>query len=59
MQEQMAWLATALEPYPWAYTAVSLAILLLLAWLANFVTKKILLRGLRKVVSRLPASPID
>ena len=55
MQEQMAWLATALEPYPWAYTAVMLAALLLLAWLANFVTKKILLRALRRALGMLPA----
>ncbi|NLB57436.1 MAG: mechanosensitive ion channel family protein, partial [Gammaproteobacteria bacterium] len=54
MQEQMAWLATALEPYPWAYTAVMLAALLLLAWLANFVTKKVLVRGLRRLLGMLP-----
>ena len=45
-----------LEPWPWAYTLLVLAALALAAWLANFVTKKILLRGLRKVVSRLPGN---
>ncbi|MET0131200.1 MAG: mechanosensitive ion channel domain-containing protein [Stenotrophomonas chelatiphaga] len=43
-----------LEPWPWAYTLLVLAALALAAWLANFVTKRILLRGLRKLVSRLP-----
>jgi len=47
-------LQNTLEPWPWAYTLLVLAALALAAWLANFVTKKILLRGLRKVVSRLP-----
>ena len=43
-----------LEPWPWVYTLLVLAALALAAWLANFVTKRILLRGLRKLVSRLP-----
>ena len=43
-----------LEPWPWAYTLLVLAALALAAWLANFVTKKILLRGLRKLVTRTP-----
>lgn len=47
-------LQQTLEPWPWAYTVVVLAALILAAWLANFVTKKILLRGLRKLVARLP-----
>ena len=55
MQGQMDWLATVLEPYPWAYTALMLAALLLLAWLANFITKKVLLRLLRRALGMLPA----
>jgi len=47
---------TALEPYPWAYTLLVLAALLLLAGLANLVTKKILLRGLHRVVGMLARS---
>ena len=43
----------ALEPYPWAYTLLVLSGLLLAAGLANFLTRKILLRGLRRVVGRL------
>jgi miniconductance mechanosensitive channel len=41
-----------LAPYPMAYPAVALAALLLVAWLANFVTKRILLRGLRSMIER-------
>ncbi len=47
-------LQQTLEPWPWAYTAVVLSALILAAWLANFLTKRILLRGLRKLVARLP-----
>ncbi len=43
-----------LEPYPWAYTTLVLCALALAAWLANFVTKRILLRGLRRLLRRLP-----
>ncbi|OEZ00034.1 MULTISPECIES: mechanosensitive ion channel domain-containing protein [Stenotrophomonas] len=45
-----------LEPWPWAYTALVLSALALAAWLANFVTKRILLRGLRRLVRRLPGN---
>jgi miniconductance mechanosensitive channel len=47
-------LQKTLEPWPWAYTSIVLAALVLAAWLANFVTKRILLRGLRRLVARLP-----
>ena len=47
-------LQQTLQPWPWAYTAVVLSALILAAWLANFLTKRILLRGLRKLVARLP-----
>ena len=46
-------LENMLAPYPMAYPAVVLAALLLVAWLANFITKRILLRGLRKVIERI------
>jgi len=45
-------LENVLAPYPMAYPAVVLAALLLVAWLANFVTKRILLRGLRSAIER-------
>ncbi len=46
-------LENMLAPYPMAYPVVVLAALLLVAWLANFITKRILLRGLRKVIERI------
>ncbi|WP_313161271.1 mechanosensitive ion channel domain-containing protein [Stenotrophomonas sp.] len=49
-------LQRTLEPWPWAYTLVVVAAVALAAWLANFVTKRILLRGLRKLVNRLPGN---
>lgn len=45
-------LEQTLAPYPHAYTALVLVALVLVAWLANFVTKRILLRSLRKVIAR-------
>jgi len=47
------WIETAqlaLEPYPWGWTAVVASALLLVAWLANWITKRILLRGLHRVL---------
>ena len=55
MQDWLQALQETLSPWPWAYTAVMLALLLLLAWLANFITKKVLLRALRKALGMLPA----
>ncbi len=55
----MPWLQdlqNTLEPYPWAYTALTLAGLLVAAGLANWGTKRILLRGLRRLLSRLPGA---
>ncbi len=45
----------ALEPYPWAYPLLVLAALLLAAWLANFLTRRVLLRGLRRVLGLVAA----
>ncbi len=47
-----------LEPWPWAYTLLVLLALALAAWLANFITKKILLRGLRGLIARLPGGAV-
>lgn len=54
MQARLQLLQDTLSPWPWAYTALMLAGLLLLAWVANFVTKKVLVRGLRRVLGMLP-----
>ncbi|KRG38068.1 mechanosensitive ion channel protein MscS [Stenotrophomonas panacihumi] len=48
-------LQRVLDPYPWAYDVLVVAGLVLAAWLANFLTKRVLLRGLRRV---LRASPL-
>src|SRR5690606_30261320 len=54
MHEQMQRLATILEPYPWAYTVLMLGLLLLAAWLANWVTKRVLVTGLRRGLRATP-----
>ncbi|KLI97617.1 mechanosensitive ion channel family protein [Luteimonas sp. FCS-9] len=54
MQPHLERLSDLLAPYPWAYSATVLAGLCLLAWLANFVTKRILLRGLGRLLQRTP-----
>ncbi len=43
----MAWL----NEHPWAYTLAASAFLLLVAWVANFVTKRVLVRGFERVVA--------
>ncbi|KRG88402.1 mechanosensitive ion channel protein MscS [Stenotrophomonas daejeonensis] len=55
---QWPWLQQAqqaLEAHPGAYSVVVLALLLLAAWLANYVTRRILLRGLKRMLRMLPA----
>lgn len=54
MQQQLEQLSLALEPYPWAYTLLVLALLLLAAWLANWVTKHVLITGLRRGLKATP-----
>ena len=45
-----------LSPYPWAYPALVIGMLLLAAWLANLVTKRVLLRGIQRMVQTLAGS---
>jgi len=54
----MEWIESigaALAPHPRLYLVVVLAGLLLAAWLANFLTKRILLRALRRVLRTIVA----
>ncbi len=44
-----------LQPWPGTYAVVMFMLLLLVAWLANFVTRRVLLRGLRHVLARVAA----
>ena len=46
-------LQKTLAPWPAAWPATVLLALIAVAWLANFITKHILLRGLRKVIERI------
>ena len=55
MQYRFDALQDALAPWPWAYTFLMLAALLLVAWVANFITRRVLLRGLRHVIARVAA----
>ena len=47
MNETLDTLQKTLEPYPWTYNITMVGALLLLAWVANWLTKRVLLRGLR------------
>lgn len=49
-------LQDTLEPYPGAYLAMMVSALVVAAGLANWITKRILLRGLRRLLSRLPGA---
>lgn len=50
MMEWIQSLRTALEPHPGLYAGVVVAALCVAAWLANVVTKKVLLRALRRAL---------
>ncbi len=41
---------TWLENYPLAHTVISLSILILIAWLANWIIKRILIRGIYRIL---------
>lgn len=49
-------LQESLASYPGAYLALMLSALVIAAGLANWVTKRVLLRGLRRLLSRLPGA---
>ncbi|MGB3393695.1 MAG: mechanosensitive ion channel family protein [Stenotrophomonas sp.] len=60
LEQAMQWpwlqqVQQVLEARPWAYSAVMLALLLLAAWLANYVTRRVLLRGLKRMLRMLPS----
>ncbi len=54
MQARLEALQEALAPYPWAYTIVVITALLLAAWLANILTKRVLLRGIKRALRATP-----
>ncbi|MCP5339367.1 MAG: mechanosensitive ion channel family protein [Sinobacteraceae bacterium] len=49
-EDHLEILRAALAPYPWAFTAGAVVALLLAAWLANWLTKRVLLRGIQRVL---------
>ncbi len=55
MSGELAQLVERFEAHPWAYTLLALIALLTLAWVANWVTKHILLRGLQRLVDATAA----
>lgn len=55
MMEWIESIGAALAPHPRLYLLVVLTGLLLAAWLANFLTKRILLRALRRVLRTIVA----
>ncbi len=60
--ESMQWLdrlQESLAPYPGAYLGLVLGALVVAAVLANWITKHILLRGLRRLLARLPGHHAD
>jgi miniconductance mechanosensitive channel len=54
LDEKLNVLQKMLAPYPGVYDLVVVGTLLLVAWLANWVTKRILLRVLQNILSRSP-----
>lgn len=52
MMAWMDWLQVQLAPYPWAWTVAVAMLLLLAAWLANWLTKHVLLRGVRRLLRK-------
>lgn len=47
-------LIATLETYPWAYTALAVLLLLMVAWLSNWITKRVLVRGVYRLLRATP-----
>ncbi|MCW5606418.1 MAG: mechanosensitive ion channel family protein, partial [Burkholderiales bacterium] len=47
-------LSAMLNAYPWAYTLLALLLLLTAAWLSNWITKRILVRGAYRLLRATP-----
>lgn len=52
MMESILRLQALMQPYPWAWTCIVIAALLAVAWLANWLTKRVLLRGLKRLLRK-------
>lgn len=47
-----------LENYPYLYTLLALCLLIIAAWLANWVVKKVLIRGLLRLIRATPLAAV-
>lgn len=54
MESQYNDVVTWLEEFPQLYTLINLCLLILAAWLANWIVKRLLLRGLLRVLQATP-----
>ena len=54
MNIESLWSYAWLDAYPWAQTLLALGVLTLGAWIANWVTKRVLLRGLYRLLRAVP-----
>lgn len=50
MSEWIGRLQASLQPYPWAWAGIALCGLVVIAWLANWLTRNVLLRGLHRLL---------
>lgn len=53
--EYLHGLKETLSPYPWAYSAIVACALIVLAWIVNWITKRILLHGVGRLMQALPS----
>lgn len=59
MNEIMIKVGAWIDQYPWLDMLSSLSILLLIAFISYFITKKIVVAGLRRLISKLPFANND
>lgn len=50
MMTEITRLQALLQPYPWAWDVLALGTLLLVAWIANWLTKHVLLQAIRRLL---------
>ena len=53
--EYLHGLKETLSPYPWAYSAIVACALIVLAWVVNWIMKRILLHGVGRLMQALPS----
>lgn len=53
--EYLHGLKETLSPYPWAYSVIVACALIVMAWIVNWITKRILLHGVGRLMQALPS----